>query len=213
MRHRIRHAAGRAALVLLLAGSATAGRPPGITVVESPEHAHRRVPGEADVVYPLAVLESADRSAAHVQRAVRRVETIFGQCDITVAAGPVFRVATPPAFGPLDEAKQSQLLAHLPPARPAALLVEHSADRDVGYSYLMSAPVASRGTAWITREVGPACLAPVLAHELGHILLDSAHHSDDRANLMFHTCTVSNVAGTRPGTALTDAQCRKLRAR
>lgn len=208
-----RCAAGLAAVLLLLADPAPAGPRQDVTVVDVLERTSGHRLAEADVVYPLAVLESAGWERARVERAIAEVEGIFGQCGITVSAGSVYRLAAPEAFRELDESMQARLLAELPPTRPIALLVDRTADGDTAYSYRMSAPVASRGTAWVTRNSQPACLAPSLAHELGHILLDSPRHSGDRRNLMSHTCTVSNVAGSRPGTELTDSQCGKLRAR
>lgn len=207
------HAAGLAALVLALLQPAAAGPASDVAVVEVRQAAGGHRLGETDVAYPLAVLESAGWDAGQVERVIREAEAIFAQCGITVTAGSVHRLEVPHGFRELDESMQGRLLAELPPTRPMALLVERTADRDSAYSYLMSAPNESRGTAWVTRNGHPACLGPHLAHELGHILLDSERHSGDRDNLMFHTCSVSNVAGSRPGTRLTESQCEKLRAR
>lgn len=207
------YAAGLAALVLALLQPAAAEPARDVAVVEVREGTGSYRLEEADIVYPLAVLDSAGWDAGQVKRAIREVEGIFGQCGIIVAAGSVYRLEVPREFRELDESMQARLLAELPPTRPIALLVDRTAGRDIAYSYLMSAPTKSRGTAWVTRNSHPACLGPLLAHELGHILLDSERHSGDRDNLMFHTCSVSNVAGSRPGTGLTDAQCKVLRAR
>lgn len=207
-----RYAAG-AALVLALLQPAAAGPVRDVAVVEVREGTSGYRLEQADVAYPLVVLESAGWNTGQVERAIREIEDIFAQCGIIVAAGSVHRVEAPREFRELDESLQARLLAELPPTRPMALLVDRTADRDVAYSYLMSAPTGSRGTAWVTRNGHPACLGPQLAHELGHILLDSERHSADRDNLMFHTCSVSNIAGARPGTDLTEAQCETIRAR
>lgn len=199
------------ALFLLSQGAADAGS--DVAVVEVRERTSDQRLEEADVVYPLAVLGAAGWEPAHVEQAVRQVEDIYGQCGVTVTAGAVYWLEAPEDFRELDEAGQSRLLAELPASRPLAVLVDQTGDRDVAYSYLMSAPTEHRGTAWVTRNSHPTCLGPLLAHELGHILLDSADHSRDRGNLMAHTCTVSNVEGSRPGTRLTGAQCEQLRAR
>lgn len=207
---------GRAAAALALALSAllpvvvASDRDVAVFAVREPPGSD--ISREADVVYPLAVLASADWPPAAIERAVGEVERIFAQCGTTVTAGPRYRLQAPADYRELDEPMQARLLERLPAARPIVLLVDRTVDGDVAYSYLPSAPVASRGSAWITRHSDPACLGPLLAHELGHILLDSERHSDDRDNLMFHSCTVANVAGTHPGTNLTEAQCARLRA-
>lgn len=208
-----RYAAGLAVLALTLLQPAAAGPASDVAVVEVRDDTGGHRLEEADVVYPLAVLDSAGWDAREVESTIREVERIFAQCGIAVIAGSVHRLEAPRAFRTLDESMQARLLAELPPTRPMALLVDRTADRDIAYSYLMSAPVESRGTAWVTRDSRPACHGPLLAHELGHILLDSERHSDDRDNLMFHTCSVSNVADFRPGTGLTETQCEALRAR
>lgn len=165
------------------------------------------------MVYPLAVLEGAGWEWPQIELAVRQVEEIFGQCGVTVTAETVYMVSAPEDFLELDEPMQARLLAAIPETRPAALLVGRTTDQDTAYSYLASAPVASRATGWVTRAARPACLGVLLAHELGHILLDTARHSTDPDNLMSHTCTISNVRGSAAGARLSAAQCRKLRER
>jgi hypothetical protein len=199
------------ALVTLQQAVADVGDDVTVMEVIEPTSGHRLK--EADVVYPLAVLRTAGWEPARVEQAIQQVEDIFDQCGITVTAGSVYWLEAPVEFRELDESMQSRLLSELPSTRPVAVLVDRTADRDVAYSYLRSAPLASRGTAWITRHSHPRCLGTLLAHELAHILLDSDRHSGDRGNLMFHTCTISNIAGSGPGTDLTDSQCNSIRTR
>jgi len=167
--------------------------------------------GDKTIVYPLAVLKSAGWENEQVLRAIREVQAVFSHCGVSVAAGSVYWLDAPDEFLELEESMQPRLLAVLPPARPAALLVGQTTDRDVAYAYLASAPIASRATAWVTRNSHPGCLGTLLAHELGHVLLDSPHHPADPANLMSHTCTVTNWDSPRRGVALNQAQCQKLR--
>lgn len=204
---------GAAGGLLLAWQAGTAHGHDGVAISNvRPGPASERI-ARADVAYPVAVLDSANWRSSEVKRALEEVEAIFGQCGVTVVGGPVYRIEAPAAFTELDDERQYRLLAPLPATRPLAVLVDRTVARDVAYAYRLSAPVASRGTAWITRSGHPACLGRSLAHELGHILLDSARHSPDRDNLMFHSCTASNVAGSRPGTRLSERQCEQLRDR
>lgn len=185
----------------------------GIEVIEVVERTSgTRDRMEGVITYPLAVLNAAGWEKVRVERAIHEVEAIFAQCGILVTAGSVYWLETSSQFLDLHESMQGRLLSRLPSMRPIALLVDQTADNDVAYSYLNSAPVASRGTAWVTRNSHPACLGILLAHELGHVLLNTTRHSDDGDNLMSHTCTVSNVAEFRPDASLAESQCEKLRA-
>lgn len=201
------------ALLAVFMLPATAGPDYGTEDVEVIELTTR--PGQRDdaaITYPLAVLDSAGWGRDRILRAVHEVEDIFGQCGVVVTAEPVYRLKAPSRYRKLDPFMQARILSRLPSTRPIALLVDQTTDRDVAYSYLDSAPTASRGSAWVTRNGHPACTGVLLAHELGHILLNSARHSDDPDNLMSHTCTVSNVAGFRPVARLSGSQCDQLRA-
>lgn len=192
---------------------ATAGADYGTEDVEVIERTTG--PGQRDdaaITYPLAVLDSAGWDRGRILRAVHEVEDIFGQCGVVVTADPVYRLKVTSQYGKLDPSMQARILSKLPSTRPIALLVDQTTDRDVAYSYLDSAPTASRGSAWVTRNGHPACSGVLLAHELGHILLKTARHSDDPDNLMSHTCTVSNLAGFRPAARLSGSQCEQLRA-
>lgn len=163
------------------------------------------------IVYDLAIVQEAGWRKQTVAQAVDQVEAIFEQCGVRVAAESVHWLEIPVDLHALEESAQQSLLAVLPQRRPMALFVNRTTEGDSAYSYLASAPVATRGTAWLTRNSHPACVGALLAHELGHILLDTARHSSNPGNLMSHTCTVSNVAGFRPGTNLTRSQCDTLR--
>lgn len=202
---------GLAVNALVMSQQTVAGPERDVAVVEVVERTTGDRFEKGDVIYPLAVLDGAGWEWAHLERAIQEVEAIFAQCGVVVTAGTVYRLEVPDDFRELDESEQARLLAALPTSRPVVLLVDRTTDHDVAYSYLKSAPVASRGTAWVTRNSEPACLAALLAHELGHILLNTARHSDDPDNLMSHTCTSFNVAEWRIGTGLSAAQCKQLR--
>jgi hypothetical protein len=206
-------ALGVVAHILTIQPQTLAGQFDGVVVTELAELSDGRRMHEADVVYPLAILDQVGWDRPDVERAIRQVEDIFGQCGITVTAGAIYRLQAPEAFRVLDESMQPDLLAGLPPDRPVVLLVDRTTDNDVAYSYLESAPVPSRGSAWITRRSRDVCLGVLMAHELGHILLDAARHSSDPGNLMSHTCSFSNVSGSGISAHLSAAQCKRLRER
>jgi len=198
-------------IAVLSALTLAAGKQPEIRILEE---VHRPVEPRREnntIVYDLAVAQGAGWRKHRVAQAIDRAEAIFEQCGVRVAAESVHWLEIPVDLHVLEESAQRRLLAVLPQRRPMALLVNRTTEGDSAYSYLASAPVASRGTAWLTRNSHPVCVGALLAHELGHILLDTARHSSDPGNLMSHTCTVSNVAGSRPGTELTRSQCDTLR--
>lgn len=181
---------------------------------ESTDMPERRSGAEqADALtYQVAIMEGAGWQRETVDRAIAQVEAIYAQCDVRVAAADVCWRQMPGTLKTLDESEQADLLAKLPRERPLAVFVDRTTTGDTAYAYRMSAPVASRGTAWITRKSHLSCLGVLLAHELGHILLDTANHSADPKNLMAYTCTHSNIAGSTSNTRLSESQCRRLRA-
>lgn len=164
------------------------------------------------LIYSVAVLSGAGWKPDHVEEAVRQAEAIFAQCGIVVTAGSVYWVKAPDEFDEMDEPMHGRLLASLPETRPVAVFIDRTTDGDVAYSYLRSAPVASRGTAWITRNSHPACTGVLLAHELGHLLLNSAGHSSEPENLMSHTCRHTNIMRYQHGARLNEGQCERLTA-
>lgn len=213
MQLRLLYAAGLIACVLLMPLRTTAEPDSDVAVLEVIERPLVQEPEKADVLYPLAVLDGAGWESPQIERAVSQVEQIFGQCDVTVTVAAVYLLTAPDEFMELEEPMQARLLDMLPETRPVALLVDRTTDQDTAYSYLVSAPVASRGTAWVTRASRPECLGVLLAHELGHVLLDTARHSTDPDNLMSHTCTVSNIQGSAIRARFSPSQCTQLRGR
>ncbi len=201
---------------LILSGLLAAAPPaPGSEErIEIVETTPRGEPGnlQGDFVYPVAVLTGAGWERDQIEQAIRKAEAIYAQCGVMVTAGTVYWMKTPDEFHALDEIEQAELLSRLPPERPLAVFVDRTTDDDIAYSYLKSAPVASQGTAWITRRGHDSCVGSLLAHELGHILLNTAQHSSERHNIMAYSCTHSNIVRSQTNTRLSEAQCRQLRA-
>lgn len=188
------------------AGGEIAG---GVEVVEVlPRHVGDG--GGSTVRYEVAVLEEAGWRLDEIERAIQASESIYAQCGVTLHAVAIHRLRAPPAYQLLEEEDQARLLSGLAAGRPLVLFVNRTAAGDTAYSYRRSAPVAERGTAWITRTAAPSCVGVLLAHELGHILLDTARHSRQADNLMSYTCTHNNLAGAAPAARLSKAQCRRL---
>lgn len=211
MCHSIERVLILAVCLLFWGQSALASPDDEITIVKTFDGASAAHVDGADVVYRVAMLAGVGWRGTDIAKITRDVEEIFDQCRITVAAGEMHWLETGAEFHILDEALESRLLGMLPPDRPIVLLVDRTTNQDLAYAYVRTAPPERRDTAWITQTVPDACLAPLMAHELGHILLDSTDHSDDPGNLMHHSCTVSNISGARAGTLLTEAQCERIR--
>lgn len=196
-----------AAAGLLLAVGLQGGEVAITASYDRVEPAHR----DEGVHYAAAITAGSGWRREAVENAIEQARTIFDQCRVTVDARVVYWLEASPALGEIDEANQDRVLSILGKERPLAVFTGQTTAGDVAYSYLRSAPVASRATAWVTRRGAGKCAGVLLAHELGHILLDTPrHHADDR-NLMSHTCTRSNVSGSTPGVGLDDEQCAALR--
>ena len=160
--------------------------------------------------YNVAVLNTAGWQQSDVERAIDETKMIYAQCDIRLHARSIRWIDTPGAYLNLAESKQADIIRQLPASRPLVVFIQQTDDGYNAYSYLFSAPLTSRGSAWLTRKSNRACTGTLLAHELGHILLNSEKHADNTDNLMAYTCTHSNIQGTKPNTALTPQQCAKL---
>lgn len=211
MRHSI-HCLGALALCSVLWAQPTTANPDrDEVVVRVVEHANEERIEDANVAYRVAILAGVGWEGTDMERIVREIEDIFGQCRVTASARDIHWLEVGEQFHVLDASLESRLLDALPPDRPVILLVDRTTHQDLAYAYLPSAQRDKRGTAWITRAVPAACMAPLIAHELAHILLDSADHSDDPRNLMHHSCSVSNIAGASAGTGLTESQCERIR--
>ena len=168
-------------------------------------------PGTGGTRYLVAVLSGSGWKREEIENAIKQARMIFDQCRVVVDVRAIYWLKTAVEFDRLQETHQAEILSVLPHYRPVIGFIKDSRDNDVAYSYLQSAPVPSRGTAWITRAGDPGCVGTIVAHELGHILLDTARHSAGGGNLMSYTCVHSNIARFPAGNNLDEAQCDRLR--
>jgi len=96
---------------------------------------------------------------------------------------------------------------------PSVFIVNSTAERDVAFSYLPSLERDVAGTAWISDRASEACFAWIVAHEMGHIILDSGVHHTDTRNVMNARCSNNNNfnrSSTPPHWS--DTQCAVMRA-
>lgn len=137
------------------------------------------------------------------------VNDIYQQCDISVSFDTqttgfeVERI--------IDRENRIQLSKKYKNESPTVFFVPNTAEVDVAFSYLPSydSPLAS--TFWITDRVSERCLVWITAHELGHVLLDSAKHSNVSINVMSKHCKVGNWNNQLAKPKWNAEQCSALR--
>lgn len=162
------------------------------------------------VYYDIAVLNNAGWQQIDIERAITKSKAIYAQCNVHLEAQSIRWLDTPQIYLNLNESNQADIIEQLPASRPLVVFIQQTTDGDNAYSYLLSAPLSSQGSAWITRKSSDECTGVLMAHELGHILLDTDSHAADIDNLMAYSCTHSNIQGAKPNTDLTPEQCAKL---
>ncbi len=157
----------------------------------------------------IVVAADAGWPAERVDAAVEEAAAILAQCGIHLSESQQSRARLPRELRYFDRERARRLVEGLTPHRPVAFFLEDSVERPafdavaIGLANAGPAPELY-GTAWMTAPVQPAGVA--LAHELVHLLADSGAHAQDPGNLMH--------ADTRAGgTALTEAQCGRIRER
>jgi hypothetical protein len=172
-----------------------------------------RVPPGAGFAFTVVVVRNAGWQADEVAASVRSAAAIFlRRCNLSLTVERILTVDLPAAYQELDEGEEEQLAADLD-ARPAVLFVNRTTEGHRAYSYLERWPIARAGTAWLTRQAPAACRGALLAHEIAHLALDDAEHSDDPDNLMSHRCGHSNLVNQLINTELDPQQCRLLARR
>lgn len=88
--------------------------------------------------------------------------------------------------------------------------IHSTLENDTAFAYLPSANVVESGTAWVTRLVSTDCLPVIMAHEVGHLLLDDASHNSQLGNIMYHGCTSTNFGNGYKLRKFSPDQCRKM---
>ena len=150
------------------------------------------------------------RSESFVKNAMIEVADVYQQCGLPLS----IQVNSEPEeiTDDLPEDKLYFLSQKHAPFPPTVYVIGSTLERDVAFSYLPSIKRDVSGTAWITDRVSDACFAWVVAHEIGHIALDSSLHHPDRRNVMHRFCSANN--NFNRSTSLPrwdDRQCSVLR--
>lgn len=150
------------------------------------------------------------RSEAFVEAAMVEVADIYRQCGLSISTQVNLKSEEPTAELPQDKLNSpSQQHERYP---PTVYVIESTLEGDVAFSYLPSINLDVSGTAWITNRVSDACFAWVVAHEIGHIALDSSVHHPDKRNVMNRFCSGnSNFNRSRALPRWDAQQCTDLR--
>lgn len=130
------------------------------------------------------------RSESFVRAAMEQVSEIYQQCELSLAA----EVKTWPEESstelPLEQIYQ--LTRQYKQHAPTVFVIESTLENDVAFSYLPSLNRDVSGTAWISDRVSDSCFSWLVAHEIGHIALNSSEHHPSRRNVMNRFCSKNN---------------------
>ena len=130
------------------------------------------------------------RKESFVKTSMTKVVDIYQQCGLPLSIQVNLRPEESATDMSEDKLKfLGQQHAAYP---PTVYVIESTLERDVAFSYLPSLNRDVSGTAWITDRVSDACFAWVVAHEIGHIALDSSAHHPDKRNVMNRFCSGNN---------------------
>jgi|GEM_PF-5752373 len=184
-----------------------------VRVVELPsESAPPDGPVAARATLSAALLDGSGWTVATVRSALAAARTLLRtRCAIDIEVPRLVVVEAPPAYWRLAASSEARLYARLRAWRPQLLFVHATVDNDVAYSYLADSPVPQAGSAWFTRNVAGPCAGQLIAHEIGHLALNSAAHDPDPDNFMHPGCRASNIEGRSPP-RIEAHQCTRLAA-
>ena len=136
------------------------------------------------------------------------VNEIYQQCQIDVS----FDTKTIELGSGVEITSEAQLrlAEQYKNESPVMFFVPATDEVDVAFAYLPSLDFAFSSTIWITNRVSEGCLPWIAAHELGHVLLDSAQHSRMSENVMSVGCKIGNWNNRVVIPKWTDTQCAAL---
>ncbi len=211
-----RHATVPAMLVAVLAAAACTATPQPLRIAATwplPEHA-LPYPGARPATHRLQLdlytFADVPWEPERILRAVREAAAILAQCDIRLERAELYSLAGgDPGLRYLWTPAGRELVRRMRPAKPAAFFVRDSRHQPVydaeafGTGNTKDRPELA-GTVWITLPIRDLPVA--LAHELGHVLMDSGEHSIEPGNLMREDTTAANRS-------LAPAQCERMRSR
>lgn len=151
------------------------------------------------------------REVKFVEDAMGTVAEMYQQCNVPLKT-TIHNLEEVPTQD-VDVQQRYQLTHNYSVRKPSVFIIESSAERDVGFSYLPSLKRDVSGTAWITERVSDACFAWIIAHEIGHIVLNDGNHHPRTNNIMNARCSAgSNYNSTAALPRWSDRQCELMQA-
>ena len=161
----------------------------------------------ASLMIDVGIVRQA-READVLQTVFSGVNEIYQQCQISVSFDT--QNIDIPENDIIDRDRRINLVEQNKDDFPTVFYVAGTAEADVAYAYLPSfdSPLAS--SIWVTDRVNEACLAWITAHEIGHVLLDSATHSNGSRNVMSTGCKIGNWSNSFTKPRWTAVQCAAL---
>ncbi len=155
----------------------------------------------------LMVLKGSGWEVPRVVDAMERAAAILARCGVRVPEAALHRIEVPERLNYFRVSTGVGLAAQIELTRPAAFFVRdtrrvqpHDAEA-FGRSNSRNFPEL-RHTVWLMQAIPHPGIG--LAHELVHVLIDNAAHSDAPGNLMRMRTAPQNVE-------LTAAQCARIR--
>ena len=149
------------------------------------------------------------RSVSLVQAAIKNVAKIYEKCLIGLRA----TLSELPAATDLVVSKEQRytLAEKQLVTVPSVFVVFDTSEVEVAYAYLPSQRSEVSGTAWLTNRISDACFSWIMAHEIGHIVMDSAVHNAGPKNVMNNNCKSNNWTRNQLDPGWTPIQCKALR--
>jgi hypothetical protein len=144
-----------------------------------------------------------------ITRAIAPAAELLAQCGVALERTELATLNAERRFHFYYTPISRELVRELRAPRPAVFFVEDTRNNPAFDAEAIGLANAARrpelaNTIWIA--YGTRDLDHAIAHELVHVLSDSGEHSSDPANLMHEETSARN-------TALTAAQCERLRSR
>ena len=136
------------------------------------------------------------------------VNNIYQQCNLSVSFDT--HVVDLEEDRGIDREARIELAERQDKKVPNIFYVTQTTEQDVAFAYLPSLNSSLSSTIWITDRVNEKCLAWITAHEIGHVLLNSALHSNGSKNVMSTGCKVGNWSNSFVNPRWTPAQCVAL---
>jgi len=162
------------------------------------------------------VIAGDAREEKFVEEAMSKVADIYAQCD--TALSTTLHYEPEELSNGINTTQRYELTRKYTPAdtiirQPTVFVVNSTAERDVAFSYLPSLARDISGTAWITDRVSEQCFAWIVAHEIGHVILDNGKHHPRKRNVMNARCSSrSNYNRSRSLPTWTDEQCSVIQS-